>query len=200
MEQAALCGFKNTPSRSCGCLQAVVSLHQSQKSEGACCNSRSRRDILTKIDCADGALESMSIRIILFVCCNPDKPHQGAARRTDRSFYRPFWKRNRAERRHGRPRSLGCAGRMPGMPPTATEAASGGPVAATGSSQDARGSDCSLGTKGPRIASAFVLSAQRRCAGLLRLGRLVFCRRGINLSNHISKIPHRYSVLSHYVF
>jgi hypothetical protein len=118
MEQAALCGFKNTPSRSCGCLQAVVSLHQSQKSEGACCNSRSRRDILTKIDCADGALESMSIRIILFVCCNPDKPHQGAARRTDRSFYRPFWKRNRAERRHGRPRSLGCAGRMPGMLPT----------------------------------------------------------------------------------
>ena len=53
---------------------------------------------------------------------------------------------------------------------------------------------------GPRIASAFVWSAQRRCAGLLRLGRLVFCRRGIKLSNHTSKILHRYSVLSHYVF
>jgi len=59
------------------------------------------------------ALESVSIRIILFVCCNPNKPNQGAARRTDRSFYRPFWKRNRTERRHGRSRSLGCAGRMP---------------------------------------------------------------------------------------
>jgi hypothetical protein len=64
---------------------------------------RSGWTFLTKIDCAGGALESVSIRIILFVSCNPNKPHQGAARRTDRSFYRPFWKRNRAERRHGRP-------------------------------------------------------------------------------------------------
>jgi hypothetical protein len=76
-------------------------------------DSRSGWNFLIKIGCAGGALESVSIRIILFVCCNPNKPHQGAARRTDRSFYRPFWKRNRTERRHGRSRSLGCAGRMP---------------------------------------------------------------------------------------
>jgi len=76
-------------------------------------DSRSGWNFLIKIGCAGGALESVSIRIILFVCCNPNKPHQGAARRTDRSFYRPFWKRNRTERCHGRPRSLGCAGRMP---------------------------------------------------------------------------------------
>ena len=76
-------------------------------------DSRSGWNFLIKIGCAVGALESVSIRIILFVCCNPNKPHQGAARRTDRSFYRPFWKRNRTERRHGRSRSLGCAGRMP---------------------------------------------------------------------------------------
>ena len=80
-------------------------------------DSRSGWNFLIKIGCAGGALESVSIRIFLFVCCNPNKPHQGAARRTDRSFYRPFWKRNRTERRHGRSRSLGCAGRMPtGIP------------------------------------------------------------------------------------
>ena len=39
MEQAALCGFKNIPLRLYGCVQAVVSLDQNQKSEGACCNS-----------------------------------------------------------------------------------------------------------------------------------------------------------------
>ena len=76
-------------------------------------DSRSGWNFLIKIGYAGGALESVSIRIILFVCCNPNKPNQGAARRTDRSFYRPFWKRNRTERRHGRSRSLGCAGRMP---------------------------------------------------------------------------------------
>jgi hypothetical protein len=56
-----------------------------------------------KIGFAGGALESLSITIILFVCGNPNTPHQGAARRADRSFYHPFWKRNRPERRHGRP-------------------------------------------------------------------------------------------------
>ena len=48
MEQAALCGFKNTPPRSCGCLQAVVSLDQSQ-SEGARRNARYRWDVLNTI-------------------------------------------------------------------------------------------------------------------------------------------------------
>ena len=78
------------------------------KNKSPCRNSRSGWNFLTKIGCAGGALESVSIRIILFVCCNPNKPHQGAARRTDRSFHHPFWKRNRAERRHGRSRCWVC--------------------------------------------------------------------------------------------
>ena len=51
-------------------------------------NSRSGWDIL--IGCADGTLESVSIRFILFVCCNPNKlitaPHVGQiGRSTTRS-------------------------------------------------------------------------------------------------------------------
>ena len=36
---------------------------------------------------AGGALERVSIRILL-ICWNPNKPHHGAARRTDWLFYR----------------------------------------------------------------------------------------------------------------
>jgi hypothetical protein len=98
---------------------------QDQKSQG--CDSRSGWDTL--IGCAGGTLESVSIRFTLFVCYNPNKPHHCAARRADRSFYYPFWKRNRA----GATGDLVCRSHADqGVPPTATEAASGGPVAATG--------------------------------------------------------------------
>ena len=50
--------------------------------------SRSGWNFLIKIGCAGGALERVSIRGILLICWNPNKPHHGAARRTDWLFYR----------------------------------------------------------------------------------------------------------------
>ena len=91
----------------------------------------------------------MSIGILL-VCCNPNKPHHGAARRTDWSFYHPFWKRNRGERRHGRPHSFGCAGRLPTR------------VAANSNGGSVRGSGCSDQLKGKTREALIVPWAQSK--------------------------------------